>query len=33
MSPEDAMMYCVKDRDIVMVKTKGDREMIFWLKR
>lgn len=29
MSPEDAMMYGVKDRDIVMVKIKGDRELIF----
>lgn len=27
------MMNCVKDRDIVMVKIKGDRELIFWLKR
>ncbi len=29
MSPEDAMMYGVKDTDIVMVKIKGDRELIF----
>jgi len=29
MSPEDALMYGVKDRDIVMVKIKGDRELIF----
>lgn len=29
MPPEDAMMYGVKDRDIVMVKIKGDRELIF----
>lgn len=29
MSPEDAFLYGVKDRDIVMVKIKGDRELIF----
>lgn len=29
MSPEDALLYGVKDRDIVMVKIKGDRELIF----
>ncbi len=29
MSPEDAIMYGVKDRDIVMVKINGERELIF----
>jgi acetate kinase len=29
MSPEDAVFYGVKDRDIVMVKIKGERELIF----
>lgn len=29
MSPEDAMFYGVKNHDIVMVKIKGERELIF----
>ncbi len=29
MSPEDAILYGVKDRDIVMVKIRGERELIF----
>ena len=29
MSPEDAIIYGVRDRDIVMVKIKGERELIF----
>ncbi len=29
MSPEDAVFYGVKDRDIVMVKIKGERELIY----
>ena len=29
MSPEDARSYGVKDRDMVMVKIEGDRELIF----
>ncbi len=29
MSPEDAVLYGVQDRDIVMVKIKGERELIF----
>jgi acetate kinase len=29
MTPEDALAYGLKDRDIVMVKVPGDRELIF----
>ncbi len=29
MSPEDASHYGVKDRDMVMVKVEGERELIY----
>ena len=29
MSPEDAMAFAVRDRDVVRIRVEGDRELIF----